>query len=238
MLTLTGCAVGTIKKSDVAAIQNVGVISLMGDDLRVYDYGLTIFEARDRKRTSAPDWKIGKVISASISSVIKDQTPFNYVDTNINRDVLSAAYGSDGETTWDKLDDNSKLNLRNVSADLAKLGEENNVDTWLIVSPLRNSSPVLFRDLYVVGIGTVRETTALGRKGAIFSGVTVDVVRVADGRKIASQNRFKWEEASLDLWQEANDGTAVGNMVTFKKAVTAMLNEQLPDALQSLGLVQ
>ena len=125
-----------------------------------------------------------------------------------------------------------------MSADLVRLGEENNVDTWLIVSPLRNNSPVLFRELFVVGIGTVRETTATGKKGALFSGITVDVVKAADGRKIASQNRFKWENVSLDLWQEANDGTAVGNMITFKKAVTAMLNEQLPDALQSLGLVK
>ena len=238
VLSLSACATGSIKEQDVAEIRNVGVISLMGDDLRVYDYGITIFEARDRKRTTAPDWEIGNIISNSISSSIKEQTTFNYVDTSIDRDQLSAAYGRDGADTWDNLDKNSNLKLQNVSAELANLGVENNVDTWLIVSPKRNNSPVLFRELFVVGIGTVRELTAAGRKGAIFSGITVDAVRAADGRRLASQSLFDWEDTSVELWQEANDNTASGNMVTFRNAITAMLNEQLPAAIQSMGLIK
>lgn len=237
-LLLSACAATSIKNEDAASIQNVGVISLMGDDLRVYDYGVTIFERRDRKRTTAPDWDIGNTIQQSVSAVIQSQTPYTFVNTNIDRNNFSGAYGNTGDGAWDDLDKDSSLRLNRVSPELAQLGAENNVDTWIVISPRRNNSPVLFRELFVVGIGTVREATLVGRRAALFSSIQVDVVRAADGRVLGSQGQFKWEETPENLWAEANDGSAKGNMITFKNAIAAMLNEQLPVALQDVGLVK
>jgi len=51
---LSGCGSIAIKPKHAQHINRIGVISFLGNDFRVYDFGLTIFERRDHKRVDLP----------------------------------------------------------------------------------------------------------------------------------------------------------------------------------------
>jgi hypothetical protein len=203
LLLMTACAgIGPVKEEQAKNIQRVGVISFMDENFRIYDYGLSIFERRDRNRIEVSGWNLEEMVQHTVRTELQEKSEFTHVATNIKRADLSAAYGSNANDIWDKLDNKDAPNVKAIDDKLGDLAQQNNVDTWIIVFPLKNNSPVLFRELFVVGLGAVRELTGAGRKAALFSGIDVKVVTAANGDVIGSTFAFDWEMIDESLWEE------------------------------------
>jgi len=237
VILISGCAmVGPVKEENAKNINHVGVISFLGDDVRIYDYGLTIFERRDRSRIEVPGWKMEKLLQNLVNNELSAHSKFSYVPTSVNRNQLKAVYGKHTDDLWDELDSSRVENITLIAAELKELGIRYNVDTWLLIFPLRNNSPVLFRDLYVKGIGTVRELTGVGRKTAVFSGITIKVVTAENAQVIGNSVSFLWQEIELALWEQANARPENENLESLGQHVKTMLGNQIKASLNKLQL--
>ncbi len=235
---LAGCAT-TIKPEQASNIKRIGVISLLGDDFRVYDYGFTIFEKRDRKRLQKSDWTIEQLVQNSYKAAIEDGSNYTYVATKVDRDKLAAAYGAQSGEVWERLDDKSLYaDANRISSELKALGAGNNVDTWVIVSPLRTTSPIWQRDLYIVGTGVIREVTALGRKAAVFSNVAVEVVAADSGAVLGSTTNQGSENIETVVWEQATDSASAAAASGLLGPLHTVVQAQAKTTLAKVGLAR
>ncbi len=235
---LAGCAT-TIKPEQASNIKRVGVISLLGDDFRVYDYGLTIFERHDRKRLQKPDWAMQQLVQNVYKTAIGDGSSYTYVATKVDRDQLAAAYGAQSGEVWERLDDkNLYSDASRISSELKALGASNKVDTWVIVSPLRTTSPIWQRDLYIVGAGAIREVTTLGRKAAVFSNVAVEVVAADSGAVLGSTTNQGSENIETVTWGQATEAASAADAAGLLGPLTSVMQSQAKTTLAKVGLTR
>lgn len=235
---LAACAT-TIKPEQASNIKRVGVISFIGDDFRVYDYGFTIFERRDRKRLQKPDWSVQQLVQNAYKAAIDENSGYTYVATRVDRDKLAAAFGAQSGEVWERLDDKDYYSdASKISSELKALGASNNVDTWVIVSPLRTTSPIWQRDLYIVGAGVIREVTAVGRKAAVFSNVAVEVVAADSGNVLGSTTNQGSENIDTAVWEKATEATNAADASELLNPLQKVMRTQASTTLKKVGLTR
>ena len=238
LLVLSGCAT-TISSEQAANIDRIGVIALPGNDFRVYDYGLTVFEKRDRKRIQKPDWALEQMVQDAYKAAIEEGSGYTFVATNVDRDRLVGAYGAQSGEIWERLDDgNEYANFSRISDELQRLGRENGVDTWVIVAPMRTTSPIWQRELYVVGTGTIREVTLGGRKAAVFSNAAVEVVAAETGSVIGATTNQGFEQIDTGTWTTASESSSAANAQGLLEPLRSVLRDQARITLENVGLIQ
>lgn len=112
------------------------------------------------------------------------------------------------------------------------------MDTWVVVSPLRTTSPIWQRDLYIVGAGVIREVTALGRKAAVFSNVAVEVVAADSGSLLDSTTNQGSENIETAVWEQATAANGAANAAGLLGPLESVVRTQAKTTLAKVGLTR
>jgi hypothetical protein len=237
---LSGCGSIAIKPEHAQHINRIGVISFLGNDFRVYDFGLTIFERRDHKRVDLPKWSLDAVVQNAIKDELTNKSRFSYVPVSKGKDVLQKIHKSVSGNIEEGVNEAyvSLPRFENIAKDLKHLGDTNKIDTWILVYPDRGQSPIVPRELYITGVGAIRELTMVGKKAAIFSQVSVKVVTANSGEEIAWLTADGFENIDIATWETANklpDSDMPQNTISVIKG---MINTQLKGILARMQLTQ
>lgn len=92
VLTLSGCATFKIKPEKLSAIRNIGVVSILGNELCIDYVGTTVFTIK-RNSFDAVKWGIDNYIRDVIGQAIRADGRFQYINHEIDSMSMHKVYG-------------------------------------------------------------------------------------------------------------------------------------------------
>jgi hypothetical protein len=237
---LSACSAVSVKPEQAKNIHRIGVISFLENDFRVYDFGLTIFERRDRMKLDLPEWGLESLVESTVKDELESHSSYTYVPISkrkdIKKQIQESVSGSIVENVRENLVFEPEYN--DTGSKLRLLGEANNIDTWILVYPSRSASPIVPRKLFITGVGAIRELTLVGHRAATFAYFGMDVVTANEAEVIAETGSRNSEELDVPLWEKVNalpDSSVPDSLVN---SVKEMVSAQLREALTEMKLTK
>jgi hypothetical protein len=233
---VSACASYSVKPEQAKNIHRIGVISFLENDFRIYDFGLTIFERRDHKKLDLPGWRLESLVQNTVKEELDNHSSYKYVPISKGKAIKKRIQ----ETVSDSIVEGVKQsslsipNPKEFASELKLLGEKNKIDTWILVYPARGRSPIVPRELFITGVGAIRELMIGGHYAAIFAEFRVSIVTANNAEVIAELTTSKGEDISVSLWEKANalPGTSAPN--SFVKSVKGLVSSELRDLLTEM----
>lgn len=237
---LSACSTVSVKPEHAKNIHRIGVISFLENDFRIYDFGLTIFERRDHKKLDLPEWGLESLVQSTLKDELDSRSSYTYVPISKRKDIKKQIQDSVSESIVEGVGQSFVFEpaYNNIASKLRLLGETNNIDTWILVYPSRGMSPIITRQLFITGVGAIRELMIGAHKAAIFAYFKVDVVTANEAEVIAEFGSMKSEELDVLLWEKANalpDSSVPDSLVN---SVKGMVSTQLRESLTEMKLTK
>lgn len=240
---LSACAAVSLKSEHAKNIHRIGVISFLQNDFRVYDFGLTKFERLDHKKLKLPEWDLESLVQNTVKEELDSHSNYTYVPISKGKDIKKEIQDSVSESIVEDVIQHPDLSFatkrKDIASELRHLGEKNKIDTWILVYPIKSTSPILQRShYYITGVGAIRELSLIGRTAAIFANLRVDVVTANEAEVIAEFSISNSEDISVSLWETANDLPDSSVPDSFVNSVKGMVSMQLRESLAKMKVTR
>lgn len=244
-LLLYSCAIvpRTVPPEKLTSIKNVGVISLMGDELNLTHIGFTVFGNSDSSH-SIEDWGIDQHVASVIGDTLRKNGSYAVKEVNYDYSALAKVY-------TDKV--YSPLNFKLIENELRALAQSHAIDTFLVITERRLEDPIGKRSVYYEGMGLysmgIGETLVKVAPYIWYSLTVVDgktAQPIADIAGLMTRKRpeflepgysVPYEEVEHSWWNEDFNAMSKSQQQQLEEKLKQLLNESLPYTLQDAKLI-
>lgn len=237
VVLLCGCATvpNSIPPEQAQSITKVGVVSLIGDEFGVMEYGLSVFQNKSARQSVAP-WGLDAAVEEALKG-LGAMASYPVVSLATARGDLLALTHVNSEGA-------RKLRLPKRTTILRGLRDAYGVDALLVVScgaaqhmPLANGN----RLVVCRGTGVTREVALLGLGGnrnVLHSTVAVDVYSTTSSELLARSEAFRWVHVDDPVLAQCRSGAGAVGVAGLEPTVTNLVVATVCDALLRLRLIR
>lgn len=221
-LTLSACSTLNLQRgvarSDIAQAKEVGVISILGDDLGESYVGATVFNNRAFS-IPVPDWKIDDFVNQVAFDSLSQSRTFH--TTKISRDAGSVeSYYKNPGSDW--------IDIPKLT-DIAK---EKHIDTLVVIRRTAGQ----FNPMGGYGISKKAPLGISMGNPCAYTHFFIEVVQVSTGENLAWNNSEFSCPRQLTGVTDISENLTPAQLDEIKTAVKASLQQRVPKVLRSMNL--
>lgn len=241
---LAGCATApsTLPAEKLASIRDVGVISLLGDDIHLTHIGLTVF-GNTQTSHAVNDWEIDKHAMEVLQASLQKTGTYQAREITFDRAALMQVYT---DSVY------SPVDFKLVAAELAEIAQAHGIDTFVVVTRYSAQDPVGHRSVYYEGAGLfssgigdalIKVAPYVWYKLDVVDGKTAQVVASTRGTVkqknpglFGPEYTLPYEEVDKSWWNEDFNAMSETQKNQLRDKLKELLSDSLPHTLEEINL--
>jgi hypothetical protein len=228
-LLISGCAaLQPIDPEKLTAIQRIGVISLLGDEMQIKKVGTTVFNNVE-KYEKVGDWKIDEYVKSVVRGEIVDNSRFVYVELTADQQALRQTY-------FEKERIKKAADAESVKDEMKQIAHTDSIDTLVLVLRMATGDPFSDTNQYVYGYGLYHRSFLSYEQTGVYGRMLVVVQDVKTMEEMRRRGVVAKKVVDNAYWTEEFARLPAGKQQYIEKTIKEEIGSSLKLGLNRLGL--